>query len=537
MNHNIKSVNNALYKSKARGFSFLKGDVINYLKRCVSYAIAQNKNNVEGVRSAILNISKHTFGEHDGCGDWCKAKSDPNYVYKYLPNQQPFTCPEWRQELEELLQKQADDAPQLAPGGSTQPNESFNHMVNTRAPKSRHYAGTLANKMRVACAVNTKNIGSEHINIVFEKLKMSPSATEFRAKLERSRIWKRSYQKKDSVKRRRLFLKNKNTWRDYTASSQTGLTYVSGMSSVMERAASAASKVASVPCYLPPPSVLLPECKLVIVDIETTGFSSSDQIIQLAAKCEEKEFSAYILPTKKVHPKASEKTGFRLQGGKLRRHQHCMPTCEAGKACADVVDFLSLCANQVILVGHGIGSFDFPRILKLLRAKGLAKEFLALVYGLTNTIPLIQQGTVKKEDCLAKMYLKGPQWEKLVNGAHDALVDCILLDALLKHFAVGEVTLKEKVQPIHQLLQKQAALKKKMEHRPALLAMQTFGVSKIMIGKMAATGVTVEELQSEYQTHGRVGLEVCLGVQLAGKPRVTTNKSIIDCVEKYLQSV
>ena len=41
---------------------------------------------------------------------------------------------------------------------------------------------------------------------------------------------------------------------------------------------------------------------------------------------------------------------------------------------------------------------------------------------------------------------------------------------------------------------------------------------------MAENGVSMQELEREYKEHGRKGVEVCLGVQLDGKPRVTKNK-------------
>lgn len=77
LNHNTKSFNNALWNLKKSTQRWLTSAVIDYLKKLLNYAIHQNKNNVDGVRAAIMNIEKHTFGEHDGCGSWCNAKSDP----------------------------------------------------------------------------------------------------------------------------------------------------------------------------------------------------------------------------------------------------------------------------------------------------------------------------------------------------------------------------------------------------------------------------------------------------------------------------
>ena len=66
--------------------------------------------------------------------------------------------------------------------------------------------------------------------------------------------------------------------------------------------------------------------------------------------------------------------------------------------------------------------------------------------------------------------------------------------------------------------------------------MKEYGVSTSMIGKMAAEGVTVQELRTEYRLHGRSGLEVTLGVQLAGTPRVTRSKKVIDQAERFVKT-
>lgn len=50
--------------------------------------------------------------------------------------------------------------------GSTQANESFNHMVACKNPKSRFYAGSESTAFRVAVAVAQKNIGQETLSKV-----------------------------------------------------------------------------------------------------------------------------------------------------------------------------------------------------------------------------------------------------------------------------------------------------------------------------------------------------------------------------------
>ncbi|KAK7871533.1 hypothetical protein R5R35_010336 [Gryllus longicercus] len=142
-NHNTKNFNNKLYLA-AKKYTFLNHGVIKYLKRCFSYCIVQNKNNVPN-------------------GEWCKAKSNLNYIFKALPGGKPFQCAAWSTDLDVLLASQVAKAAQIAPGASSQQNESFNSMCAAKASKRMHYANSYAHHVRVSCAVNTKNLGSSHL--------------------------------------------------------------------------------------------------------------------------------------------------------------------------------------------------------------------------------------------------------------------------------------------------------------------------------------------------------------------------------------
>ena len=531
INHNTKCVNNALYKV-AKKFTFLKKQPINYLKRCVAYAIQQNKENVEAVKSAILNIEQHSFGEHGACGDWCKAKNNPAYIYHHLPDKKPFNNPEFRLELRRILQIQADDAEQLAPGGSSQLNESFNHMVVTRAPKSRHYCGTSANIFRVSAAVTCKNLGANHIEEIFKSAKLSPSCSNYRQKLEERRQYKVRYQNRVEVKKRRLHLKMKSDWQEATSAQNEGLCYVSGMSSTFERAAEAASMCT----WVPPPTSLQEDCAIVYVDIETTGLEATCEIVQLAAKCGEETFSVYILPKGNFSKECTSVTGLRKAGGKLWLHNTEVPTVPASEAAEKFVQFLAQCSSQSILVGHNIKSFDAPRILRFLREQGYAKDFCQLIYGMTDTLPILKQGNVRKLEVLARTYLKGPQWEQVIKNAHDAVSDCLLLEGLLSHFNITGDQLKEKVFKVQDFLQRQVQLRKKKANLPTLTPFIKHGLSSYMVEKMAENGVSMQELEREYKEHGRKGVEVCLGVQLDGKPRVTKNKKYIDIIVAFFEN-
>lgn len=258
-----------------------------------------------------MNIERHTFGEHEECGDWCGAKEDP--ANKSLPRQTSFTeekYPGWRSDFHAVLLSQAREAENLAPCGSTQQNESFNHMAVTRAPKSRFYAGTEANFLRVSAAVCEKNLGSAYTKQVFGNSALSPSAFRTRLNLERRKRVKALYQSRPDIKARRLTLKMNK------AANKDGVTYQSGMASVMERA----SEAASGPSWLPELIHVTDACVPVIIDLETTGFLATDQIVQIAVKCGTEQQFWYMVPTKKIHPGPAAVTGLNMRNGKLYLH-------------------------------------------------------------------------------------------------------------------------------------------------------------------------------------------------------------------------
>ena len=425
-------------------------------------------------------------------------------------------------------------ANQLAPLGSSLLNENFNHMSVTRAPKSRHNCGTKALEYRVASAAGTKNCGTdEFLNRTLPKADLSPSVSKYRKSLEARRRWKATHQREIPVKRRRLYLKMKNTWKEEGASAKEGVAYVSGMAPTMERAAEASCLLLT---WVPEPTSLAPTCRAVVVDIESTGFSSAAEIVQLAAKCGEKEFNKFIVPQRPFDPKASAVTGMTAEGGKLARYGEILLTVPAQKAVEDFLLFLRTCSAQVVLVGHNFELFDAPRIVRLFAENNLLQQLCSMTFGITDTLPLIKQGKVQKQDLLASTYLKGTYWENLLKKAHDALTDCQLLQGLLEHFQFSEEKLIDLALPIRNFMEKFAANEKKKEYRPALLGMKNYGISDDMIGRMAAEGVTIAALVREYSAHGRQGLNVYLGVQLCGKVRVTKSKRVLDHVESFVKN-
>ncbi|XP_015120967.1 maternal protein exuperantia-like [Diachasma alloeum] len=238
---------------------------------------------------------------------------------------------------------------------------------------------------------------------------------------------------------------------------------------------------------------------VVIIDIETTGLLPTDSIIQIAAKCEDKEFSRFMFPTKKMHDDASKATGFTVREGKLYQYERILTTTPPTEAAEQFLAFLQQCGEKVLLVGHNIIRFDAPRIMRWLQQLGLLPRFCNYVAGVVDTLPLISQGKMKKQELLAKTYLTDDAWEEIVRCAHDALADCQILNGLLEYFKIGRQNLVDNSVSIKMMLDKLNNAKNKKTNVVALECLKSGKISTSMINKIATVGITMEKLREVYQ--------------------------------------
>ncbi|KAK0160295.1 hypothetical protein PV328_007723 [Microctonus aethiopoides] len=369
-----------------------------------------------------------------------------------------------------ILESYVAKAEKVSPGGSSQRNESVNHMVVTRAPKSRFYGSTPALSYRVADAALQKNEGADYMTEVNRRTGLSPDkvAQKYRQMMQLKRKKKAERQQTIEFKRRR-------------------------MGPTMEKAITATCTTNE---FIPELAPLQPLSKIVIVDTETTGFGADAEIVHIAAKCGAQSFEAYMVPQQPLHPKASEVTGLYVNNGYLLYFQQRVESTLSATGAEDFVNFLCSLNSQILIVGHNFINFDAPLIFRWLEKHDLLEKMCSITYGLMDTIPLLRQGKVRKQDVLAKQYLRSPEWNSFHEKAHNALADCCILNGLLKHFEITDEVLK----------------------------------SKAVSLKEFSEALTMEELLGEFQLHGNKGIEVSLGVRVNGKPRITTNKRIVERV-------
>lgn len=167
MNHLKKTVGNQLYELKKR-HKALSPMVISYLQKLYSYTVKQNQGDPEGVANGLRAAVSHAFGKHDNCNvKWCRYSVDPQgYRFKSLPNGKPLSGESMQKDLEALFEKHALQADKLSNIGSTQPNESLNMTIASKAPKTKHFSGSGALSRRIQAGVAQKNMGYRYVSSV-----------------------------------------------------------------------------------------------------------------------------------------------------------------------------------------------------------------------------------------------------------------------------------------------------------------------------------------------------------------------------------
>lgn len=231
------------------------------------------------------------------------------------------------------------------------------------------------------------------------------------------------------------------------------------------------------------------ESTIVLCDIETTGLQKNSSIIQIAAWTKEATFERYIIPPKPIPTEITLLTGLKVVNGEMKFQDQTVPSTPNAKSAEDFVEFLSKFEKPVILVGHNIKVFDAPRIIKWLSECNQLKKFFNSVWGISDTLALIGKGfKCKKQAYLAEKCLDA-KWQE-IKKAHNALIDCEILNALISHFKISQddilnnsISFKkfylEKDQKVELKARKETLLEFKGK------------VSAMMVNKMASAGKTI----------------------------------------------
>ncbi|VDI14646.1 Hypothetical predicted protein [Mytilus galloprovincialis] len=305
--------------------------------------VTQNKGDSDRIKNSLPSVVLHQFGNHDGCGDWCQMKNKPTAKHRNLP---------WGADLKDenlkkdLLKVFTDlDPGKMSKLDSSNPNESFNNTVRSKAPKDKHYSesGSLAH--RLSAAVCQKNEGYKYVAQVHEELGLSPGiATTVTAAIRDKDVnRKRTVAKTKEFKLQRLKLKSQRSSETRSHEIREGDTYCSNV------IADAQEPDLTV---IPGPSE--DNCEhiekvVVFYDLETTGLSRQSSITQISAVCEEQEFNRYATPTQEISEDACRVTGlkFNTATNELLYNDEPVSHKHPQQVLLDFIQFLmSLCASD-----------------------------------------------------------------------------------------------------------------------------------------------------------------------------------------------
>ncbi|KAJ8684808.1 hypothetical protein QAD02_020601 [Eretmocerus hayati] len=500
-----------------------------YFSKNFTVAVQLSKGDVLRVQAALKAVVPYAYGDHSIYGDWCKAKnSEHEYIHRNLPHGKCLSDGNSNR-LAEIFDGFASNSEKIAPCGSTQMNESMNHVFASKNPKSRHYAGSQSLSFRAAAAVCQKNIGCKYAMQVFEEAGFASGiATErFRKRKDEIREKKAKNEKSISAKKRRYELKKQRSSNDSSQNRREGITYESGVSfhDVSDLMPNPSPKFAHLQAH--------PELKIfkrVVIDVETTGMSvNHDQIFEIANS----SFVVYILPSKAISEGASEATGFRMSRGELYHKEEKIATKSAEAAVLDLIHYLKAFGCPVILIAHNGLRFDVPLIIKLLVSVGLLKDFTDIVAGFVDCWMIFKQLLPERKKTKKSFSVPALVTEYLpevdIASLHRASNDVAVLQSLLDKIGVTDETILKNNKSIRRIFEERKEQVLNAKNKESLVDFKNH-LSSHTINKMSKNGINKQVLQSAFGKGGHDALRALLGQNVNGKPLVTTNKNILEKV-------
>ncbi|VDI69646.1 myosin V [Mytilus galloprovincialis] len=367
INHSRKSVGNSMYNTLQKKHKTLTTTVIKYFQKCFSYAISQNKNQENALKETLISIVPHAFGHHEKCGNWCKADND-NFSFKSLPGGKALSGDDLYNDLYIVFETMSNNSHKLAPGGSTKDVESLNGIFASKAPKRICYSASESLKNRVSATVAQKNIGYHYISELHLEAGLSPNKITKKQSecLSKERKRQLIYNQQPEVKKRKIKTNNEKKTEIAKKEKVEGTTYKSDV------AFSLVTEINNIPGIRYRPNIETVtnfDGNFAVFDLETSSLQEDCEILQIACKFNDNEFSCYIQPTKPISKMSSAVTGLTNEGGVLFHHGKPIRAINREAAFQNFVIWLSQ-YKPVILIGHN-AKFDPKRGVEQLRACGV----------------------------------------------------------------------------------------------------------------------------------------------------------------------
>ena len=571
--HAKRSLTTRLYNLAQRGkftnSSALSQKVINYLVKCFSYCVTQNKGNPLALKTVLKSIVPHAFGDHSTCNEsWCRAKQDPqHYKHSDLPYGKDLFGAELRSSVQSIFDEYCTDlvVQKLAPAANSQRNEALNSTIGSKHPKIRYYGGSASNDYRVACGISQANCRYNYISNTLESLNIEPGVhcldhiKKMNHKATQDKLRKTSL----DFKRRRSQLHKKKLQTDGNKEAKEGTTYQSNIGLNLDPNKSTDRvQVANIDVnmkitkeelqqfekFLPELTIrpVAEKCpfnrnnvyNFIIFDIETNSSGKTAEICQLSAidRSGLYQFNEYILPSRNVDVHASRVNGLSVRSihGSRTLYKEDQPVSSVliEQAIQNFVAFLRRTVQSsvksgdkeicTVLIGHNSQVFDTPTLLRQ-GGNQLSHSLVSLKVFFSDSLPLIRKLVKSKHPSLCSpdgSVVKTSQtsiYEKLFNKsfpAHDAMED---VKALRKILFDSSLNICDEMLTENMCTSKHAENDMKyLDHRHALLQTfrgklfhptdASFPVKQQIVEKIAGSGLSYQDLRNIIDKFGEKAL-------------------------------
>jgi len=307
-----------------------------------------------------------------------------------------FKNPALYDQLTTMFSKYAKNAHKFSIAASSQANESFNNIMAHKAPKNICYSRSESCCYRLASAVCTKNDGQSYLTDVEKKLLLSPGKHTkfFASQLDEIRKKRSLKSKLPSTKyRKNLLVRERENLRKKNESSE-GVQYQSNCGFTENNEdlnIFHETQLADLPTIL----LSADTCTIVYFDLETSGFHTYDEILQIAAKCEDRTFCVYVNPTKDINAYAFSHTGLQNIAGELFLHGKKVLSVPLKNALDAFQQFLNLFSKPCLLVAHNAG-FDTTHLLRAILKHSMIADF-KIIAGFSDTLELFKKHFPKRK--------------------------------------------------------------------------------------------------------------------------------------------
>jgi len=398
-----------------------------------------------------------------------------------------------------LFSKYANNAAKFSVSASSQANESVNNIMCHKAPKNYCYSLSESSDYRYSSTVCTKNDGENYLLDVVKELCVSPGkhTKNFASRRDKIRREKARKAKLPSTKCCKNILIQERTLLREQKEKAEGTQYKSNCGLELDAESSSididVSLVETTSRNLEKSS---DDYKIVYFDLETSGFSKTADILQIAAKCGEHNFSVYVNPTQSITESASKVIGLNNINGELFLHGTKVVSIPSRDALYSFLQYLQLSSQLCILVAHN-ARFDISHLLRAIKSHNMIDDFKQIIGEFADSLVLLKKKFPDRKgpglfklSTLAQDLLQRNDNENFHNATYDVEVlenivcSTISKEEIFKNTKsfVASLMYETQLQNIHVIVKSLYVLK---------------GIiSDAMIKKMATSGITYKKTES-----------------------------------------